>query len=76
MLLTFLEIVENTWRSCQEVFFLEKPVQSIHNDHLEPTYSHTFFPSFLILLIAVDTYKMSAPSASEYLHSENPEKKE
>lgn len=44
MPLTFLEIVENMWRSCQEVFFLEKPVQSIYNSHLEPTYRviHSF----------------------------------
>lgn len=44
MPLTFFEVVENMWRSCQEVLFSEEPVQSIYNDHLEPTYRviHSF----------------------------------
>lgn len=35
-------MVENMWRSCQEVV-PEEPVRSLE-EHREPTYSHTFFP--------------------------------
>lgn len=39
---TFLHMVENMWRSCQEVV-PEEPVRSLE-EHREPTYGHAFLP--------------------------------